>query len=464
MFKPLPATTIALIVVCLGSFIGPLGMASVNIAIPDLAADLHANARLVGWLPTIFLLSNVAFMLPFGKLADNYGRKRIYTYGLLLNALSSLMCAWADVIEWVLFWRFVQGAASAMIFGTGVAILSSVTPADKRGFALGLAATCVYVGLTVAPAIGGWLTELWGWRAVFLFQVPLVCLLILVIKLGLKGEWKSARHSKFDWRGTSIFAISTSALVFGLSLLPSVLGFGLLAVAIATMVLFVFHQSRHSEPLIRVQMFRESRVFSMSLSTSFLMYASVYPLSFLLSLYLQYVKGFSPAHAGQIILLQAFSMAIVAPFAGKFSDRVQPRKIASAGCAIVAFGFIILSQIGINTSATYIGASLLLIGLGFGLFSTPNNNAIMGAVNSRELGVASASMNLSRTIGNLVGMSVVNLLVHLYLGDARLTEQQYPALLNTISLSLYISVGCVVLASFFSAFRGRETKSNQPQQ
>ncbi|MEP7706038.1 MFS transporter [Paraglaciecola sp. 25GB23A] len=451
----------ALIVVCIGSFIGPLGMASVNIAIPNLAADLQANAKLVGWLPTIFLLSSVALMLPFGKLADNYGRKRIYTYGLMLNALSSLMCAWADVIEWVLFWRFVQGAASAMIFGTGVAILSSVTPANKRGFALGLAATCVYVGLTVAPAIGGWLTEIWGWRAVFLFQIPLVIALITLIKLGLKGEWKSERHSKFDWRGTIIFAISTSALVFGLSLLPSLLGFVLLAIALASMVLFVFQQSRHTEPLIRVQMFLESRVFSMSLTTSLLMYASVYPLTFLLSLYLQYVKGFSPAHAGQIILLQALSMAIMAPLAGRLSDRVQPRIIASVGCAIVALGFIILSQIGIETTASYIGASLLLIGVGFGLFSTPNNNAIMGAVNSRELGVASASMNLARTIGNLVGMSLVNLLVHIFLGDAHITEQQYPALLHTISLSLYISVFCVVLASFFSAFRGRKAKSEQ---
>lgn len=436
-------------------------MASVNIAIPDLAADLQANAKLVGWLPTIFLLSNVALLLPFGKLADNYGRKRIYTYGLALNALSSLMCAWADVIEWVLFWRLMQGAASAMIFGSGVAILSSVTPANKRGFSLGLAASSVYVGLTVAPAIGGWLTELWGWRAVFIFQIPLVVALLILIKWGLKGEWKSDRHSKFDWHGTAIFTVSTSALVFGISLLPSLLGMCLLAVAIASMGLFVFHQSRHTEPLIRVQMFRESRVFSMSLTTSFLMYASVYPLSFLLSLYLQYVKGFSPAHAGQIILLQALSMAIIAPLAGRLSDRVQPRIIASVGCAVVAVGFIILSQLGINTSASYIGASLLLIGVGFGLFSTPNNNAIMGAINSRELGVASASMNLSRTVGNLVGMSLVNLLVHIYLGDARITEQQYPALLRTISLSLYISVICVLLASFFSAFRGHET-TNTP--
>ncbi|MFQ3235094.1 MAG: EmrB/QacA subfamily drug resistance transporter [Paraglaciecola sp.] len=454
----LPVTTVALIVVCMGSFIGPLGMASVNIAIPDMAAELQANARMVSWLPTIFLLASVAFMLPFGKLADNYGRKRVYAGGLALNALASMMCAFGTSIEWILFWRFVQGVASAMIFGTGVAILTSVTAPNKRGFALGISATCVYVGLTVAPAIGGWLTELWGWRSVFLFQIPLVAILLILIKLRLHGDWKNNKRSAFDWRGTAIFALSATCLVFGLSMLPSLSGLILLLVAIISIGLFVLHQSRHNEPLIRVQMFRESRVFSMSLSTSLLMYASIYPLTFLLSLYLQYVKGFSPSDAGQIILIQALSMALLAPLSGRLSDKVQPRLLATLGCAIVACGFFILSAMDLQSSAFYIGSSLFLIGIGFGLFSTPNNNAIMGAVHVSELGVASASMNLARTIGNLLGMSLVNLLVHHFMGDAKLTPDQYPALLQTVVLALNISFGCALGACFISGFRGRETK------
>jgi EmrB/QacA subfamily drug resistance transporter len=452
----------ALLIICIGSFIGPLGMASVNIAIPDLAADLNANAKLVSWLPTLFLLASVALMLPCGKLADNYGRKRIYTYGLALNALSSAMCAWGNSIEWLLFWRFFQGASSAMIFGTGVAILSSVTPSHKRGFALGLTAACVYVGLTVAPAIGGWLTELWGWRSVFVFQVPLVLLLLALIKWRLPGEWKNARHSSFDWRGTGIFAVASTCLVLGLSYLPDVLGILLLLIALIATLSFVLQQSRHTEPLIRIQMFRESRVFSMSLSTALLMYASVYPLTFLLSLYLQYIQGFSPAHAGQIILVQALAMAILAPLAGRMSDKVQPRYIATLGCAIVTIGFFALSRLSMDTSVTYISISLVLVGIGFGLFSTPNNNAIMGSVHSSELGVASASMNLARTIGNLLGMSMVNFLVHVFLGDAQFVPEQYPALLQTINIALNLALCCVVLACFLSALRGKELKTAVP--
>tara|TARA_R110002153_G_scaffold19073_1_gene65874 strand:+ start:33805 stop:35196 length:1392 start_codon:yes stop_codon:yes gene_type:complete len=445
----------ALIIVCLGSIIGPLGMASVNIAIPDLAADLQANAKMVSWLPTLFILSSVIFMLPAGKLADNYGRKRVYAYGLALNAFSSFMCGMGTSIEWVLFWRFVQGGASAMIFGTGVAIITSVTPSHKRGAALGIAAACIYVGLTVAPAVGGWLTELWGWRSVFLFQVPIVIALLVLMKMRLSGEWKNAEKTRYDWWGTGIFAVFSSSLVYGLSILPSLWGFVLLALSVFSLALFVLHQSRSRRPLIRVQMFRESRVFSMSLSTSLLMYASNVPLIFLLSLYLQYVKGLSPLQAGQVILVQALSMAIMAPMSGKLADRFQSRLVATLGCVIVACGMLTLSLMNTETSITFIVGSLLLIGVGFGLFSTPNNNAIMGAVQLHEVGVASATMNLARTIGNLFGMSLVNLMVHYYIGDAQLTQEQIPALIQTVDMALNMSLAFVVVACGISVFRGK---------
>ncbi|MFQ3248356.1 MAG: EmrB/QacA subfamily drug resistance transporter [Glaciecola sp.] len=452
----MPVTTIALIAVCIGYLIAPMGMAAVNVAIPALAEDLQANAIKVSWLPTLYILANVAFMLPFGKLADNYGRKRIYALGLFLNALSALMCAVATNIDWILFWRFIQGASGAMIFSTGVAIISSVTPSHKRGAALGVLAACVYIGLTLAPAIGGWLTEWLGWRSVFYFQIPLMLVLLIFIKLKLHGEWKNEHHSRFDWIGSGIFMTFAGTLVYGLSLLPSLFGFVLLLISLLSLVSFIVHQSRDRQPLIRVQMFKESRVFSMSLTTSFLMYGSNFAIIFLLSLYLQYIKGFSPAYAGQILLMQALCMAIVAPFAGKLADRFQARIVATIGCSIVALGFLFLNQIDSSTTAIYIGASLGLVGLGFGLFSTPNNSAIMGAVKEQEVGVASASMNLSRTIGNLVGMSIVNLMMHYYMGDATFTSENNPALMQIISLSLMLSLVFVIIASFVSAVRGKQ--------
>lgn len=457
----LSLTTTALIAVCTGYLIAPMGMAAVNVAIPALAQDLQANASKVAWLPTLYILASVAFMLPFGKLADNYGRKRIYALGLILNAMSAFMCAVATNIDWILFWRFVQGAAGAMIFSTGVAIITSVTPANKRGSALGILAAFVYIGLTIAPAIGGWLTEWLGWRAVFYFQIPLMLALVIFIKCNLHGEWKNDVHSRFDWIGSGIFATFAVSLVYGLSKLPSALGIFLVALSLCSLVAFIVHQSRDKQPLIRVQMFRESRVFSMSLLTSFLMYASNFAIIFLLSLYLQYIKGFGPAYAGQILLVQALVMATVAPFAGKLSDRFEPRIIATLGCSIVAVGFALLIQLNTQTSALYIALALAVIGFGFGLFSTPNNSAIMGAVKEQEVGVASASMNLSRTIGNLVGMSLVNLMIHYYLGDATFGDNTNPELMSTISLALLMSLIFVIFASGVSALRGKQAAHNK---
>nr|WP_277750978.1 MFS transporter [Ningiella ruwaisensis] len=444
----------ALIAVCAGYLIAPLGMAAVNVAIPSLANDLQADAAKVGWLPTIYLLSNVAFMLPVGKLADNFGRKRLYIAGLILNALAALMCALATHIDWILFWRFVQGAAGAMIFGTGIAIVTSIVPAHKRGSALGLVAACVYIGLTLAPAVGGYLTELLDWRAVFYFQVPLVLCLLIFIGVALKGEWKNEKRVKYDYKGTVLFAAFSVLLVYGFSLLPSLLGLALTLLSFTSLGVFVLHQSKSKQPLIRVQMFRESRVFSMSLATSFFMYGSNFAIVFLLSLYLQYIKGFTPAYAGKILLLQALAMAIMAPIAGRLSDRFQPRVVATSGCAIVGFGFIIMNQINPDTSAIHVGIALLFIGTGFGLFSTPNNNAIMGAVSQNEVGVASASMNLSRTVGNLFGMSLVNLMIHYFIGDAAISDEQSEALMTTISLALKMSLSFVVLACLLSSLRG----------
>jgi len=380
----------------------------------------------------------------------------VYAYGLLLNTLSALMCAIGTDINWILFWRFMQGAAGAMIFSTGVAIITSVTPSHKRGAALGVLAACVYIGLTLAPAVGGWLTELLGWRAVFYFQIPLMIVLLIFMHLKLHGEWKNEHHSRFDWIGSAIFITFACALVYGLSMLPGLFGFALLLVSLFSLAGFIMHQSRDRQPLIRVQMFRESRVFSLSLSTSFLMYGSNFAIIFLLSLYLQYIKGFSPAYAGQILLMQALCMAIIAPIAGKLADRFQPRIIATLGCSIVAVGFLFLIQINPETTAFYIGGSLGLVGLGFGLFSTPNNSAIMGSVKEQEVGVASASMNLSRTIGNLVGMSLVNLMMHYYIGDANFGPESNLALMSTISLALLMSLSFVIIASIISAVRGKQ--------
>ncbi len=444
-----------LIVICLGAFIAPLGMASVNVAIPALAAELNANAVLVSWIPTTVLLANIVFMLPAGKLADLFGRKQVFRWGICLNALAGISASFADSVSWVLGMRFVQGVGSAMMFATSMALLISVFAPHKRGLPLGLNAACVYLGLTLAPALGGWVTEALGWRYVFLLPLPLVAVVLVLLQWCIKGEWRSEVADRFDWRGAVLFALWALALVVGLTGLPEPLSVVSLLVSFGLLLGFVRMQARAKNPLLRVQMFRESRVFSMSLLTASFMYASSYPLGFMLSLYLQYVRDFSASQAGHVLLSQALAMACVAPVAGKLSDYLPARFLASAGCACTLAGFFWLSQLNADTSGGAISLALVLVGIGFGFFSSPNNHVVMHAARADEVGVAAATLNLARVTGNLVGMSLVNLLVYWHLGNQALDASVADSLLATFHNAINLALGFLMAATVISLLRGR---------
>ena len=446
---------IVLLVVCAGSMMSPLTMSSVNIAMPIMAAELRADASLISWLPTIFLVSNVALMLPFGKLADNIGRKRVYMSGLIVTAIASCGAAMATSIEGILFFRFVQGGASAMTLGTGVAMITSVYPANKRGMAIGINSACIYIGLTIAPVLGGIVTELFGWRWVFAMPAPIALILVTLIAIFVKGDWRKEQQLPFDWQGAVIFGAGTTLFVIALTELPQWNYVLMLLAALMLIGLFVWHQSAIAQPLIRWQMFTQSRQYSCSLAAAFFMYASLYPLVFLLSLYLQYIHQLSPSDTGKIILMQGLAMAILAPLSGRLSDSIQPRKIATVGCIVVASGFLMLAQLDMKTTPFYIGSSLFLIGIGMGLFTSPNNNAVLSAVHSKDLGVAAATMNLARVMGNVIGMSVVNLLINTHLGDKQIIPQHYGALETTISAAIMMSLLYVLVGTIMSALRGK---------
>lgn len=446
---------IALITVCAGYLIAPMGLSAVNVAIPALALDLQASAEQVGWLPTVYILSSVMCFLPASRLADRHGRKRVFVYGLWLNGLAATASSLTDNMDIILILRFVQGIAAAMIFGTGVAIVSSIVPANKRGMALGIVASCVYVGLTLAPVVGGYLTEFLGWRSVFWFQVPLILMLLAFIALKLPGDWKDAQTHAVDWVGTAIFALFSCLFVLGMADLPSWYGILTVIASFAVLWAFVCLQARAKTPLIRVQMFRENRLFSLSLTSSLFMYGSNFALLFLLSVYLQFIHNLTPSQAGNILLFQALSMAIMAPLAGKLADRFASRVVATIGCSIVAVGLFLLNLPFIMAEPWWIGLALLILGIGFGLFSTPNNNSIVSSVSKAEIGVASAAMNLGRTVGNLIGMSIVNTMIHIIIGDIPIEIAPLDNIAKTVEFALMLSLGMVLCACVASGARGR---------
>jgi EmrB/QacA subfamily drug resistance transporter len=451
-----PVHHLVIIMVSAGSFLAPFSMAAVNVALPAMGEALRADAFTLSLMPTVFLLCNVALILPFSRLADNYGRKRIYALGLCVSACGALCSYFAPSAEWILLFRAVQGSGSAMIFSSGLAIISSVFAANARGLPIGLNTAAVYIGMTVAPALGGWVTDGFGWRGVFLLPVvPLLCVVALAI-LGLKGrEWKKDQYSALDWRGALIYAGWTAALVGGLTSLPSSAGIMSLVLAALLLLVFLRHQSRQAEPLVRLELFRGNRLLTRSLACSSLMYAAAYPVSLLLSLYLQYITGLEAFEAGRILLYQALAMAFIAPFSGRVSDKIEPRVISTVGCIGVACGFGLLVQIGFDTPPYQVALALFFIGVGFSIFSVPNSNAVVSSVDANHIGLASATVNLARTTGNLVGISLVNMIVRQMLGEVQIEPEQYPALLSTIHTALQISLAFVLIACVLSATRGR---------
>jgi MFS family permease len=320
--------------------------------------------------------------------------------------------------------------------------------------ALGIVSATLYLGLSCGPVLGGWFTEHYGWRSVFLFPVVLGTVSITMIVLRLKGEWKSEEVLKVDWFGATIFAVSTSAWFIGISFIPEAGSGVLVGIGLITFVCFIYQQLNTEPPLIRFRAIMENRVFSRSLISNICIYASNYPFVFLFSLYLQFIQGMSPTGAGKLMVLQPFMMAIVAPLAGRLSDRFEPRIIATVGCVIMALSFGVLQFIGTHTPIYLIGGALITLGIGFGLFTTPNNNAALSSMRKSRLGIGSALLNFTRVMGNMTGTAMVLLLVSLFIGQARIEPAQYPGLLTVIHVALATSCILSFCAAWFSHVRG----------
>jgi EmrB/QacA subfamily drug resistance transporter len=400
------------------------------------------------------LLGAIALQLPAGRIADIIGRKKVFLAGLLLFTLSSVAVILIDDIYWLLLMRLLQGIAGAMVFGTGMAIVSQVFAQHGRGMALGLTSTSVYLGLTCGPPIGGWLTEWWDWHAVFLAPLPLAVLCAVLVAIHVR-ETERQQDQHLDWVGSLLFIAASSLFFVGLSELPELLG-GMLALGgLLLLAAFVYQQEHSPYPLIRLRRMVQNLVFFRSIQASFLMYAANYPLQFLLSLYLQYIRGLSPADAGQLMLLQAMMMAILAPLAGRLSDRLEPRILASLGCVFFAIGFVILALLDQDSGLSQVVIALLVMGTGFGLFSSPNNNGALSVVPHDKLSIASSLLNISRTLGNMLGMAVVVFLFNLFIGNAQLVPEQYPALMRLLEIAFMLCAGYALVAAWRSWSRGK---------
>ncbi len=445
----------ALIVAMAGSFITPFMGSSINVALPEIGVTLAIDAVLLGWVATVYLLAAGIALLPAGRAADIFGRKRVLASGFALFSLSSLLCGLSFSSTMLLLSRTVQGLGSGMIFATGAAILVSVFPPQQRGRVLGITVSTVYVGLFSGPFAGGALTEHLGWRSLFFLNALLGALALGLILLKLKGEWAEARGERLDAAGAVIYGGTLVGVIGGLSLVPSRTGFLLLVLGTAGGLAFIGWEKRTADPLVDLSLFTRNRTFALSNLAALVHYSATFAITFLLSLYLQYIKGLGPQSAGLILISQPVTMAFFSPFTGKLSDRIEPRILSTAGMMIMSGMLFVLARIGENTSLAMLVSCLLVLGAGYALFSSPNMNAIMGSVEKRQLGIASGSAGTMRVLGQMFSMAIATLSLSLFVGRRQITASLHHDFLLSLETTFVVFAVLSLAGIFASSARGR---------
>lgn len=438
------------------SFMG----SALNLSTPNIAGEFGVSAAVVGWIVTAFTLTVAAFSTTMGKLADFKGRRKILISGLVIFTGVSFACMFSKNIQMLIIFRIIEGFGSAMIFATNFAILTSVYPPENRGKALGLGLAAVYTGLSAGPVIGGILNNAVGWRSIFI--VACAGGLVALIS-AIRGVPKDSINAKVevDKSGNILFVVGIIGILYGLTNLSvSKYAWIIFLAGVICFALFILIEVRKEktgvEPLIRISMFTSDSVFALSNFASLLNYGATFAISYLMSIYLQVVMGYSSQIAGLILIFLPATQAIFSPFMGNLSDKVAAYKLATAGMTLCVVGLFMFSFVSVNTPLAYIIFILLIVGFGFALFASPNTSVILSRVSKKDYSIATAMNSTMRTIGQSFSMAVVTVIVGICLGNAELSTVGDASLASTERICFRVFTVICFFGILMSMKRGKK--------
>lgn len=446
---------VTLFIVSAVQFLTPFMLSAVGVALPAIGREFSASAVQLGLIETAYILAFSLFLLPAGRMGDIYGRKRVFLLGIGVFTLGTLLVSLAQGIESLIVFRFFQGSGGAMITGTSIAILSSVFPPAKRGRAMGFIVGCVYLGLSVGPVLSGFMVSHLGWRWIFYCAVPVEAAAFLFALLKLKGEWAEARGERYDWPGTFLYCASLCCCVYG-ALHRKNLGVELGLIGGSGLLFFLFFEYRIKSPMLDVNLLLHNRVFALSNLATLINYAASFGIGFFFSLYLQYVRGFSPQAAGTVLIIQPVFQAVLSPVFGRLADRYSPPLLATLGMGFCAAGLGVAALVHEQTPLPLIMGMLGLMGIGFGIFSTPNMITVMGSVGPKHYGVASSFMATMRTMGMLLCMTLITIIFNHFMGDSPVSRETRMDFLASMHLSMVLFCGLCVVGVLFSMGRMKD--------
>ncbi len=398
----------AVAAVCVGAFMGQLDASIVTVALPTLQHTFDASVGAVTWVGLSYLLVLVATVVAVGRFADMWGRKLLYVYGFVIFTLASVLCGLAPGLGALCGFRALQAVGAAMLQANSLAIIVLVVPGRALGKAIGFQGAAQALGLALGPSIGGLLLAAGGWRLIFFVNIPFGVFGALAAILLVPRSRDLMARVRFDWTGLGLFFPAVVALLSAISF-GAELGWSsslIVALFVAAVVLgglFVWHERRDRDPMLDLGLFRNAH-FSTGIASGMGSYLVMFGVLLLIPFYLERGQGLGSARSGLELMAMPLAFGIVAPFAGRLADRVGSRPLTVSGMALVALGLFLMGALQPSTVSLLL--LLALVGVGMGLFTSPNNASIMGAAPGQQAGMASGVLNMSRGMGTALGLAV----------------------------------------------------------
>jgi EmrB/QacA subfamily drug resistance transporter len=453
----LPARSrwLVLTTVGIGTFMSALDGSVVNTLLPVLSHALQTSIAGIEWVTTIYLLVISGLLLSVGRAGDLFGHKRLFLAGFASFVLGSALCGLASSAHTLVAMRVIQALGAAMLMATSPAILTRSFPSRQRGRALGAQGTFTYLGLTVGPSLGGWLAQAFGWRSVFYINVPIGIAAIALAMRSIADDHVAQAEERFDFLGASVFTAGLVALMIALNQghawgWVSPLTLGVLSGGLVLLAVFIQVERTRPAPMLDLSLFG-SRTFSASAASALLNYSCVYAVTFVLPFLLIQGRGLGTAQAGLVLTAQPIVMAVMAPISGTLSDRIGSRGLATAGMVLLAAGLVLLALFTAHGSLGALAGALAVVGLGVGIFVSPNNSALMGAAPPFRQGVASGVLATSRNVGMVLGVGFAGAIFTTVAAHAASPSD---GLVAGIRTSLFAAAGVAMVGALTSAVRG----------
>ena len=428
----------------------------VIIGVPAIASEFGMNNVIQNWVPTILFLVVAVFTVPAGQISGKFGVKKSLLAGVIVFLIGSIGGCLSFSTESFLVFRVLQGVGMAFLNVSAMTLVVHAVKPQNRGKALGFTVTGVYLATSLSPVICGFLVQNLGWRSMFYFVIPFLVLCIILIILKIPKEWKTYEHDKIDKVGSLIYSIGILLFIYGFTTLITPIGQILTIIGIILLVIFSYYELRQKAPVFNMKLFKNKK-FASSNIAALCSYLAIMVVTTILNYHFQYVRGWNPQMSGLILIITPIIMAIMAPNSGKLSDKIHPQKLAALGITIAAVALLILTFLTVDTPLYVIIIAMVLQGIGMGLFSSPNMNAIMSSVPPKDAPTASASQATMRTIGQTMSLGLLTLIFAWVMGNLELSVKYATMIVQSSQIICGIcTVACVI--AIFASLVGVKSK------